>query len=431
MPMRPPNRIRKSLVASFWDGIFASCTAGFTTDYVTPFALVLKATVRQIGYLSAVPFLVSSFTQLISADIAEKFRSRKKAIVVFVLCSALMFVPIMFTPFVFSSQPVFFLVVFVALYTGFNTLVAPIWSGLMTEYIPPRKRGHYFGWRNKIMSIVMIAASLGSGCILQRFRHDPLSGFMIILGLAFGARLISWYFLTRMYEPAFKVDKGAYFSILDFVRNIRHSNFARFTLFVAGMQFCVNLASPFFSVFMLKDLRFNYLTYTVLVTTVTGIQIFTIGRWGRCADRIGNIRVLKLSAVIIASLPLWWLIWRHPAYLLFAQVVSGFAWSGFNLCTGNFIYDATTPAKRIRCFGYLSVFVGLAVCLGGILGGYLAHSLPAIFGYRLLTLFLLSSILRFCVAFFLGRGIKEVRPVEEMPTGEIFLRIAGLKPVER
>jgi len=429
--MRTPNKIKKSLVASFWDGIFSACSSGLITDYVTPYALVLKATIRQIGFLSAIPFLASSIVQLVSADIAEKLKSRKKAIVIFVFAHTLMFVPIMLIPYLFASQAVLFLIVFMTLYTGFSTLVSPIWVGLMTEYIPTRKRGSYFGWRNKIVSIVVIAASLSAGLILQHFRNEPLRGFLIILILAFAARLISWYFLTRMYEPRFIVDKSAYFSIIDFIKNIRHSNFARFVLFVSGMQFCVNLASPFFSVFMLKDLRFNYLTYTIIVTAVTATQIFTIGRWGRCADRIGNLKVLKFTAVIIAGLPLWWIINRHPAYLLVAQVVSGFAWSGFNLCTGNFVYDATTPAKRIRCFGYLSVFVGLAICFGGILGGHLAHVVPAIFGYKLLSLFFISSILRFLVVFFLARTIKEVRPVETMHTGDIVLSIVGLKRIRQ
>jgi MFS family permease len=352
--------------------------------------------------------------------------NRKKTICFFVFLHAVMLVPMILTPFLFKGNPVIFLILFFTLYTGFNTLVGPVWSDLMCEYVPARKRGSYFGWRNKIMSIVVIGASLTAGIILQAFGQKSLAGFAVILSIALACRLVSIYFLTRMYEPRFTVHRGAYFSIIDFIRTMRHSNFGRFVLFIAGMQFCVNLAAPFFSVFMLRDLQFSYITYTVLVATVTAVQIFTMGRWGRCADRTGTLKVLKVTALVIATLPLWWLVSRNPAYLFFIQILGGFVWSGFNLCTTNFVYDAVTPQKRIRCLGYLNVFVGMAVFLGGLIGGQLATIMPPVLGYKLLSLFCISSILRFLVLWLIVGTIKEVRPIEKMKTKDMLWGVAGL-----
>lgn len=275
----------------------------------------------------------------------------------------------------------------------------------------------------------MVASSLAAGLILHRFEKNVLKGFAIIFGLAFIFRLISWHFLTRMYEPAFKMRKDSYFTFFDFIKRIRESNFAKFSIFVAGLHFCVNLAAPFFSVFMLRDLRFNYLTYTVLVTTVTVVNILTIGRWGNLADRVGNIKVLKTTSLIIASLPFWWIINQNPVYLVFAQMLSGFAWAGFNLCAGNFILDAVMPHKRVRCIAYFNVLVGLGVFLGSITGGHLTNILPRFFGYKILCLFLVSSSLRFLVVFFLGRKIKEVRVAERISSRDLFYSVIGIKPI--
>ncbi|MGE5197795.1 MAG: MFS transporter [Deltaproteobacteria bacterium] len=425
------NRIKKTLKFSLLEGIFTSCMVGLTTDYFTPYALVLKATVRQIGALSAVPFLASSLAQLRSAEITEKFGSRRKTITVFVFLHALMLIPIMLIPHLFKTHQVLFLILFVTLFTALNTLATPVWSSLMAEYIPYKMRGRYFGWRNKIMSIIIIVFSLASGFILHFFQTSVLKGFTIIFIIAFLSRIISWYFLTRMYESPFKPDKSAYFGVLDFIKNIRSSNFVRFVLFVAGLQFCVNLASPFFSVFMLRDLKFDYITYTVTVTTVTVVQILTLGRWGRCADITGNVKVLKFTGLVIASLPLWWIISQNRPYLIFAQALSGFAWAGFNLCTGNFVYDAVTPQKRIRCIAYLSVFVGMAVFLGGIAGGYLAAMLPDLFGYKLLTLFLISSALRFLAVMTLSRKVNEVRAIHKMKSKDLALSVIGIRSIPR
>lgn len=427
--MGKKNKIRKSLIFSFLEGIFSSCALGFILDYITPYALVLKASFRQIGLLTALPFFASSLTQLKAADITEKLKSRKRTISIFVFLNAIMLVPIMLIPYWFTKHAVLFLIIFIALFTVFNALIGPTMLALIPEYIPYRMRGKYFGWRAQIMSIIIINCSLIAGFILHFFKNTILKGFLIIFSMALISRFISWYFLRHLYEPALRIRKEAYFSFLDFVKGMKESNFGRFVLFVSGMQLCVNIASPFFSVFMINDLKFSYITYTIITSTVMAIQILVIGRWGRVADRVGNIRVLKFTAFLISSLPLWWLISHNPVYLFFAQVVSGFAWAGFNLCTANFIYDAVTPQKRIRCIAYMGVFVGLAVFCGGIIGGNLANILPNIFGYRILTLFLISSILRFTVVSLLSPKIKEVRQTQELNTKDMVFSVVGIRPI--
>ena len=427
--MNKNNKLRKSLRFSFLDGIFASCMVGLTTDYITPYALVLKATVRQIGVLSAIPNFFSSLMQLGSADLTDKLTSRKKIINIFVLLHVLMGIPIILIPYIFRQNAVLFLIIFVTLFTGFNAFTAPAWSSLMSDHVPYKSRGRYFGWRSRIFGIVTIISSFFAGVTLFLFKHNVLKGFLIVFSIAFICRFISWYFLTKMYEPPFRLKKEAYFSFLDFIKRAKESNFAKFVMFVAGLNFCVNIASPFFSVFMLRDLKFNYLTYTIIVITVTITQIFTFDRWGRHADKIGNIKVLKFTSLFIASLPFWWIINQHPLYLVLIQILSGFAWSGFNLCATNFIYDAVTPEKRTRCIAYFNVFSGLALCVGALLGGYLVNILPKILGFKILSLFLLSSSLRFLIVFLFMGKIREVRPVEEIKSRDLFYSMIGIKPM--
>jgi MFS family permease len=162
---------------------------------------------------------------------------------------------------------------------------------------------------------------------------------------------------------------------------------------------------------------------------VTLASIFTIGRWGKIADKTGNLKVIKVSAFFIATIPLWWFVNHHPAYLLFVQIMSGCVWVGFNLCAVNFVYDAVTPAKRTRCLAYYNVCNGLAICLGSLAGGFLARNLPLLGGYRLLSLFLFSSMCRFTVAFLMRGIIKEVRQVEHISNRDLFYSMVGLRPM--
>lgn len=427
--MRKLGRVRKSLRYSFLDGTFASCMVGLTTDYVAPYALALKASLSQISFLSAAPNLISSLAQLKTPDLVEKVKSRKKIINFFVLMHVFMGLPIILAPYLFKTHAVLFLILFVTLFSSFQAIAGPAWASLMSDYIPVRSRGRYFGWRSKTLGVITITCAFIAGLVLHYFKNNILKGFMVIFSAAVICRFISWCFLTRMHEPQFIAKEESYFSFLDFIRRIKESNFAKFVLFVATLNFCVNLASPFFSVFMLKDLKFNYLTYTIVVTAVTIAQIFSIDRWGKHADKIGNIKVLRLTSFFIATLPFWWIINQHPLYLVAVQVAAGFSWSGFNLCATNFIYDAVTPEKRTRCIAYFNVCSGVALCCGALMGGYLVNILPPLFGYRILSLFLLSSILRFSVVSFISRKIREVRHVEAITSKELFYSMVGIKPL--
>lgn len=423
------GRLRRSLAFSFWDGIFSSATLGLTADYIAPYALALKATNAHIAFLSAIPSLVAALIQLKTADVVERFRSRKKIILLFVFLQIVMGVPIILVPYVFTWQPVAFLIFFVTLFNSFNAFCGPAWSSLMSDHVPYKSRGVYFGWRSKFLGIVTILSAFIAGWVLYVFQGDVLPGFALIFTAAFVFRCVSWYFLSRMYEPPFKSAPSAYFTFWDFISRIRASNFARFVVLVSALLFCVNIAAPFFSVFMLRDLKFNYLVYTVLVTTVIIAQIFTLSRWGRHADTVGNIKVLRLTAFLIATLPLWWLLSRHPLYLVIVQAIGGFAWAGFNLCATNFIYDAVRPDKRTRCIAYFNVCSGVAVCCGALTGGFLSNHMPNIFGYSIMTLFVISSALRLVVVGFFNRMVKEVRPAEAISSRDLFYSVIGLRPM--
>jgi MFS family permease len=103
----------------------------------------------------------------------------------------------------------------------------------------------------------------------------------------------------------------------------------------------------------------------------------------------------------MVSLKLW--------YLFLVQFVGGFFWGGFNLLQLNFVMEAVSPEKRIRCLSYLNVMNALALLLGSAAGGALIHRLPPFFGYSFLTLFLISCLVRLLVVFFMSAKVREVR----------------------
>ncbi len=428
--MKKSGRLRTSLKNSFLDGCFASAMLGFTEQYITPFAIALKATSAQIGMLAAFPSLISSLVQLKSADVTEHLKSRRRILNIFVLFHAFMFIPILLIPFIFRENSVLWLIFFVTLLNSVGAFPGPAWASLMADHIPASARGKYFGWRNRFIGAITVACAFLAGFILNTFGKETYAGFVVIFGLACAARFISWYFLSKMYEPPMKITHEHYFNFWDFIKRVKESNFAKFVFYIASINFSVNIAAPFFAVFMLRDLNLNYVTYTVIVTTATIATLLTMNLWGWHADRTGNLKVIQLTSFFIPIVPALWLFSQEIYYLVIIQVFAGFVWAGFNLSVMNFIYDAVMPEKRTRCIAYFNVINGIAICLGALLGGVLVKAMPTLFGHRLLALFLLSGVMRAAFAFIFLPMIKEVRRVEKIRSIDIFFSVIKLRPLK-
>ena len=424
------TNVRESLRASFKDGIFAALMAGVTDYYATPLALFLGASVQQIGLITAMPNLLASLSQFFSVRIIYWIGGRVRLLVRLVSFQASLLLCISILPLVQISHRVESLLVFLILAAVCGGLAGPAWGSLMSDYVPARKRGRYFGWRNRTVGAVTVCSIISSGLVLNLFQARSYgAGFCIVFFLAAAARYISAYFISRMDEPPHRKDPASDFTFLMFLRRFRESNFLKFVIFSGSLTFATFLAAPFFAVFMLRDLHLSYVTYMALQVCASLAAFIALPLWGRHADLVGNVRVLRLCSFLAALIPILWLFSDNPAYLMLVQMFSGFSWSGVTLSSGNFIYDAVTPQKRVRCIAYFNVINGLALFLGASLGGYLASSLPPLLGQRMLALFTLSGLCRAGVYLLLSRSFREVRAAREVSLQELFFSVVGIRPL--
>lgn len=417
LPVR--EQVRKSLKYSILDGSAYSAMLGLTQDYIVPFALALRATTAQIGLLSSIPNLTMALSQLSAPRLAEKVGSRKGLILPVVFLHALLWLPILLIPYVFPAEKIWWLIGLLTLSTVFGSLGNPAWGSIMADLVPEKTRGRYFGFRGKICGLIALVFFLIGGTTLQFFTANIFLGFSLLFGVAMVFRLISWYFLSKMHEPALSNGKREHYSTQGILRNLGSSNLGKFVISISLMNFATNLAGPFFAVYMLRDLRLNYLSYVAIMATATMANLTFMTFWGKRADRAGNIKVLKVTSVLVPIIPLLWIVNHHLYYLVLVQIISGFAWAGFNLASANFVYDASAPEHRMRYIALFNAINGGAICLGAVLGGYLAAYLPPLLGYQLLTLFLISGLLRGLVAATFLRRVSEVRRVPATSTTEL------------
>lgn len=430
MMSRKKIRVRESLRSSYKDGICAAFMAGVTDYYATPAALFLGATIQQIALVTALPNLLSSLSQFFSVRVIYWVGGRLKLLVRLVFSQATLILCIAMLPLLQISHRVELLLILLILSAICGGLAGPAWGSLMSDYVPAKKRGQYFGWRNRTVGAVTVASVVASGLLLNFFHQRYYgAGFWMIFTLAAAARYLSGYFISHMDEPPHRKDPASDFTFVMFLRRFRESNFLRFVVFSGCLTFATYLATPFFAVFMLRDLQLSYITYMALQVCSSLAALVALPLWGKHADLVGNVRVLRLSSFLAALIPIFWLFSQTPAYLMGVQMVSGFAWSGVTLSAGNFIYDAVTPQKRVRCIAYFNVINGIALFFGSSLGGYLASRLPPLFGSPLLGLFALSCFCRLAFYLLLSRTFREVRAAHEVSIQELFFSVVGIRPL--
>ncbi|HUV45795.1 MAG TPA: MFS transporter [Dehalococcoidia bacterium] len=200
-------------------------------------------------------------------------------------------------------------------------------------------------------------------------------------------------------------------------------------VFIADINLTTNLAAPFFAVYMLRELGFNYVTYIVVNGCATLGNFLALSFWGNHADQAGNRCVPTLTSQFIPLLPLLWAINNNLCFPIPVQLLPGFAWAGFTLASINFLYDATPAEEHVACISCFNVANGLALSLGAFIGGYLATHLPPLHNSSILTLFILSGLLRALVAAVMLR-FKEVRHIKEINLGKS-ISSKGHIPIEQ
>ncbi|MEM4245431.1 MAG: MFS transporter, partial [Candidatus Nanoarchaeia archaeon] len=278
---------RKTLNYSIRDGMFHSVMVGFGENFLQPFAIFLKASTSQLALLSSLPQLFGSLSQLLTPKFLDYFKSRKKIVASGVLLQALMWLPILYA-FYLKGFAVPYLIFFVIIYWTLGMFINPAWNSWMGDIVDTEYSGRYFGFRNRVVGITGLISLLVGGLILNSFQNGSkvtFTGFVIIFSIALIARLISFVYILKKFEPEFVVYEGAKFSFWEFVKQMRFRNYGLFVIYLSMMNFSVNIAAPFFAVYMINDLNFSYLTFTLITATATFSKMLFMPFWGKLIDK--------------------------------------------------------------------------------------------------------------------------------------------------
>lgn len=431
--------VDRSLKHSIRDGVYYSAMIGTAENYFSAFAVFLKATTTQVGVLASLPPLLASFSQVISAWLGRRLLKRKEIIVGGALLQALSLIPLMALPVWYPGLALPLVIVFAVIYFIGPNLGSPQWGSLMGDLVRESRRGRFFALRTRLSSLANFTALGIAGLILHLFAGWEMTywGFVAIFTLASIFRLLSAWHLSKMYDPpghvaAINTGLGGLWQVY------RESGLLPFTAFFACMQLSVAIASPYFALYMLRDLEFSYLGFMFNTAASVCVQFLTLNRWGRLSDLFGNRLILATTGFIIPVMPVLWMFSTDYVYLLVVQAISGLAWAGFTLSAGNMVYDLTPRDHRVTLMAVHGVVAASGTFIGALIGAWLGNHLPneitfdgEVFSWLtpLYGVFLISGIARLITVSAFLRKLEEVRRVRPMSRAGLIFRVTRVAPL--
>jgi MFS family permease len=303
----------------------------------------------------------------------------------------------------------------------------------MGDLVPKSGRGRYFALRSMVYGPAGGAAMLGTGLLFRNLwcesAHAPWTAFAAVFAIAAVLRFGAGLFVARQHEPPARGEKtpAEDFTYRQFLLRTGKGNFATYTVLFALLNGGATLTGPFFSMYVLRDLHCDYLTYvTFPICAIFAAMIF-VRFWVRVADRWGNMFVIRIAAVLLSLIPLLYLgsdrLW--PLYV--GWLAGGAVWAGLNLASFNLVTETATPRRRVRCHAYMQATIGLVVAAYMFIWGALADHLPTIFHYQIQTVFLFSAVLRILPAMGMIFIVKDRVPQPEASLRDLVVELPAVR----
>lgn len=412
------------------EGVLKSIKTGITTNFASPFGLALGFSPTIVTLLTAVPQLLGSVSVLFVEGLIKFLHKRKRLMVLSSYLESYTWLLVLVMAILSVKNP-WLLIALVTLDAIFINIQYPIWNSIMSDTVPNERLGKYFGIRNLFVGISSLLSVIIAGVVLNKtasFNH-PILGFSIIFAAAFISAYTATNYQSKMIDPNPKIKQDSKHSFKEFIFTIQENNFGMYTGFFAMYQMVVNISAPFYTIYMLKVLNFDYLTFTILTTIAAVSSFSTMKIWGKLVDKYGSKKIMSITSFIISISPILWMLSTNWKYLGIVELVSGVLWAGFNISCSTFMFESVKPEHKVKYYTYNKVLYGVGVFLGVMIGIFLYNLPPFIFSSSILFIFLTSGILRFITALIFIPRIQEEKVISiNFKSGPFFKQLITLRP---
>ena len=365
-------------------GFWSIITSGFLAAY----ALALGANNLQIGVLAALPFITQPI-QIVAIPLIERIRRRKVVAVAAWIPAQALWVVIALIP-VFMDVPSASAISLLLLLMGFRGVLVALtqcaWNSWLRDLIPQQILGRFFARRLVLANLVGVFFALSAAFFADHWRGGASGeegALVYTIPLLFGAltlAMASPFFMTLMPEPLMQRIAGPQPSLWSTVTTpFRDRNYRHLLKFLFLWGIALNLATPFFVVYMLQVLGLSLAAVIGLTTLSQAMNILFLGLWGRFADRFGSKAILSLSASLYLLVIMGWIFTAMPdryfftiPLLVILHMTAGVAAAGVTLTTGTIGMKLAPEGQGTPYIAAAAIATSLGAGIGPLLGGLFA-----------------------------------------------------------
>ena len=364
------------------EGLTSEAMSTFTGGtFLMAMALLLGASNFQIGLLAALPTMTNAF-QMLTTWLLQKYNNRR---VIAVIANGLARFPLLligFLPLIYSKETsVATILLILFFHYFFGSIAGASWNSWMKDLVPGDRLGSYFSKRGRMAQTLNLCLSLFLALLLDHikkvqpeFELTAYSLFFIAGGIL---GLFGTWLLARTPEPVSYLPKENLLKL--YKKPLKDTNYRSLLIFQSAWTFALNIATPFFTVYMMRSLNLQLATIIALGMCAQLAGIFSLKMWGNYSDQTSNKTIIRIAAPLyilcVLAWPLAGMLNSLPVIILVVlliNIIGGFSSAGINLALTNMAMKLAPQKEAVVYLSAKNVVVGLVGATSPVLGGFLA-----------------------------------------------------------
>lgn len=393
----------KSRLMAIFEGVSARIIFGFTTGaFLTGYLKYIGADDKLCGQIAAIPVL-AGIIQFFSPLVLEKLNRRKPLVTWFnalhrIMLVLLVFIPLL--PMTMNSRLMMVGALYFVSHLMVN-MVSPATVTMMISLVPQGMRGRYFGNREIYLIFTSSVLNIVMGWVMDSFelQNKPYQGYMVMYGVALLAMLLNLFSYLKMKEPPLTIPKSEIKFKNLFLLPLQERKFRKIIVlfFIWGLS--LNFSSPFFSVYMVSQLKLSYTFITICGLLNALSYVISVRLWGKAADRKSFTYTAMITLSMLGLTHAGWFfvasgsILEYPLVILL-HICSGISWAGINISLLNIPYEYTPDEGKTVYLGFNAALSGLVGFISSMIASWMVGKMQGFQG-----LFLGLEITQFQIIF--------------------------------
>lgn len=425
--------LRPNLRRIYLDAVVFSVMVGAGEAYLAAFVLALGHGELAAGLIASIPMVAGAVLQLISPAAVRGLHSHRRWVVLCALVQSASFLPLVGGA-MLGYMNLLAVFAVATLYWGAGLATGPAWNTWVGTLMPARIRPHYFARRGRAGHVAVLVGLVAAGLSLQwgESKGNALMAFAVLFAVAGSCRFISAWLLSQQTEPEPPGQAHRMVPVRELIGRLRSGHDGKLLMYMLAVQIAVQISGPYFTPYMLGQMKMSYSSYLILIATSYSSRIVLLPMLGALVRAVGAQRVLWYSGIGIIPLSAMWIVSDSLIYLFFVQLIAGAVWAAYELATFLLLFETIREEERTSVLTTFNLFNAVAMVAGSLIGWAILREIgTTVAGYMML--FAASGIVRIFTVMLLipaARAVPKPLLVEPVPTGAMAVR-PNLGSIER